>query len=78
MIANLRLVATRPDAEAPAEVETSCRFLVYRNRLEDEQDIYIGKRHDVLRRAGESWLIVRREVLLDQNVLLAKNLSVFF
>ena len=78
MIANLRLTAIRPDAAAPQEVETSCRFLVYRNRLEDEQDTYIGKRNDTLRRDGEGWKIARREIYLDQNVLLAKNLSVFF
>lgn len=78
MVSNLNLAAIRPDAAAPDEVETRCRFLVYRNRLEDEQDIYIGKRHDTLRRHDGAWRIARREIYLDQNVLLAKNLSVFF
>jgi hypothetical protein len=32
----------------------------------------------VLRRGGDGWLIARRELLLEQNVLLAKNLSIFF
>jgi hypothetical protein len=31
-----------------------------------------------LRRVGTSWQIARREMLLEQNVLLAKNLSIFF
>ena len=39
---------------------------------------FVGRRTDKLRRAGESWQIVRRELVLEQNVLLAKNLSVFF
>lgn len=78
MISNLRLTAVRPDASQASEVDCQCRFLVYRNRLEDEQDIYIGKRLDRLRRDNGHWRITRREVRLDQNVLLAKNLSVFF
>lgn len=78
MISNLQIVALGPDISDPREVDCRCRFLVYRNRLEDEQDIYIGKRLDSLRRTDGGWRIARREVRLDQNVLLAKNLSVFF
>ena len=62
---------------APEEVETRCRFLVYRNRQEDEHDTYIGKRNDTLRRVDGVWKIARREIFLDQNVLLSKNISVF-
>jgi 3-phenylpropionate/cinnamic acid dioxygenase small subunit len=51
---------------------------VYVNRLETETNLHVGKRTDTLRREGETWKIVRRELILDQNVLLAKNLSVFF
>ncbi len=78
MIANLALVATRPAAGRVLEVETRCRFLVHRNRLQDETTTLIGKRNDTLRRVGGDWRIARREIQLDQNVLLAKNLSVFF
>lgn len=78
LIANLQLADVRPDLRQPEEVDCHCRFLVYRNRLEDEQDLYIGKRLDSLRRVDGQWRITRREVRLDQNVLLAKNLSVFF
>jgi 3-phenylpropionate/cinnamic acid dioxygenase small subunit len=46
--------------------------------LEDEQNIFVGKRNDTLRRANGSWKIARREIYLDQNVMLSKNLSVFF
>lgn len=54
-------------------------FLVYRNRLDREVDVYAGRRDDVLRRDGTGQLLIaRRTVLLDQNVLLAKNISTFF
>lgn len=59
-------------------VRTGCRFLLYRNRLEDEVDIYVGKRKDTLLAAGNSFQIKRREIYLDQNVLLAKNFTTFF
>ena len=78
MISNLALSAVRPEEGQAIEVETRCRFLIYRNRLETEEYTYIGKRNDTLRRVDGAWRICRREVYLDQNVLLAKNLSVFF
>lgn len=78
MLSNLALTKVTPEAGAPREVETRCRFLLYRNRLESEEYFYIGKRNDTLRRVDGHWRIARREVYLDQNVLLAKNLSVFF
>ena len=75
MISNLRVLE---NSDGLDEVKTRCRFLVYRNRLEDEQNIFVGKRNDTLRRANGSWKIARREIYLDQNVMLSKNLSVFF
>lgn len=78
LVTNLRVVAAEPGPERPEEIRTRCRFLVYRNRQEDEVDLLVGKRNDTLRRSGESWKISRREILLDQNVLLAKNLTTFF
>lgn len=54
-------------------------FLVYRNRLEHEADLYAGGRTDLLRRGMDGRLrVARRTILLDQNVLLAKNISTFF
>lgn len=61
------------------EVKVQCRFLIYRNRLQDEVDLFVGKRMDTLRRDSETgWKIAKRTVILDQNVLLAKNITVFF
>jgi 3-phenylpropionate/cinnamic acid dioxygenase small subunit len=67
-----------PDAGVASEVTSKCRFLIYRNRVETETDILVGKREDTLRRAGDGWLIARRKIILDQNVLMAKNLTFFF
>jgi 3-phenylpropionate/cinnamic acid dioxygenase small subunit len=61
-----------------AELKVFANVLVYRNRAEREQDFYIGARQDVLRHVDGVWKIARRKVILDQNVLLAKNVSIFF
>jgi 3-phenylpropionate/cinnamic acid dioxygenase small subunit len=60
------------------ELKVYSNFMVYRNRSETEQDFYIGARQDVLRRVDGAWKIARRKLVLDQNVLLAKNVSIFF
>ena len=62
-------------------VQSRCRFIVYRNRTETETDFFVGKRNDVLRRVEgrtQDFEIAGREIYLDQNVLLAKNLTIFF
>ena len=73
MVSNVRLLHASPE-----EVQVKCRFLIYRNRQQDETDFFVGKREDTLRKVDGEWKIARRKVLLDQNVLLAKNLTVFF
>jgi 3-phenylpropionate/cinnamic acid dioxygenase small subunit len=61
-----------------AELTVYSNFLVYRTRAETEQDLYVGARRDLLRSIAGAWKIARRKLVLDQNVLLAKNVSVFF
>jgi 3-phenylpropionate/cinnamic acid dioxygenase small subunit len=78
MVSNVRLLEVNPSAEVPAEVTVGCRFLIYRNRVETETDILVGKREDLLRRVDGQWQIARRKIVLDQNVLLTKNLTFFF
>ena len=72
LVTNIRL----DEVELP-EVAVSCRFMVYRNRVSDETDFLVGRRKDRLRKVDGSWRVCRRNLLLDQSVLLAKNLSVF-
>ena len=78
MISNVQILHVQPSVVEPAEVTVKCRFLIYRNRVETETDILVGKREDVLRRVNGQWKISQRKVVLDQNVLLAKNLTFFF
>jgi 3-phenylpropionate/cinnamic acid dioxygenase small subunit len=78
IVSNVQVVAISPAEEKTEEVTVKSRFLIYRNRVETETDFFVGKREDVLRRVGGSWKIARRKIVLDQNVLLAKNLTIFF
>ena len=78
MVSNVQLLHVQPSMAAPAEVTVKCRFLIYRNRVETETDLLVGKREDALRRVDGQWKIRQRKVILDQNVLLAKNLTFFF
>jgi 3-phenylpropionate/cinnamic acid dioxygenase small subunit len=78
LVSNVQILEASPDEAAPSEVAAKCRFLVYRNRVETETDLLVGKREDLLRRVGGDWKVARRMIVLDQNVLLAKNLTFFF
>jgi 3-phenylpropionate/cinnamic acid dioxygenase small subunit len=78
LVSNVQLLEATPSTADPREVTTKCRFLIYRNRVETETDLLVGKREDTLRREGDGWLIARRKIILDQNVLLTKNLTFFF
>jgi 3-phenylpropionate/cinnamic acid dioxygenase small subunit len=73
MVANVQVVSATAD-----EVEVKSRFLIYRNRVETETDVLVGKREDLLRRVNGGFRIARRKIVLDQSVLLAKNLTFFF
>jgi 3-phenylpropionate/cinnamic acid dioxygenase small subunit len=66
------------DGENASELQVYSNCLVYRTRGETEQDFYIGRREDILRNVGGDWKIARRKIILDQTVLLAKNVSIFF
>ncbi|HEY8980594.1 MAG TPA: 3-phenylpropionate/cinnamic acid dioxygenase subunit beta [Streptomyces sp.] len=61
-----------------AEFTVTSHFLINRNRVEDEQDTFIGGRVDRFRRTPEGLRICRRRILLDQSVVLSKNMSVMF
>ena len=78
LVTNVQVLRAHPEGSAPTEVEVKSRFIVYRNRVETETDFLVGKREDLLRRVASDWRIARRKIVLDQNVLLAKNLTVFF
>lgn len=62
---------------ARGEVQARTAFLVYRSHLETDHQLLSGCRDDVLRKVDGAWKIARRTIVLDANVLLDKNLSVF-
>jgi 3-phenylpropionate/cinnamic acid dioxygenase small subunit len=78
LVSNVQVIEATPSVADAQEVTVKCRFLIYRNRVETETDILVGKREDRLRRVGGDWRIARRKIILDQNVLLSKNLTFFF
>ena len=78
MVSNVQVLKAAPSASDANVVDTKCRFLVYRNRVQSETDFLIGKREDTLKKANGAWKIADRKIILDQNVLLAKNLTFFF
>jgi 3-phenylpropionate/cinnamic acid dioxygenase small subunit len=64
--------------DAASELRAYSNFIVYRSRAELEEDFYVGTRQDVLRRVNGALKLARRRIILDQNVLSAKNVSIFF
>ena len=77
MVSNVQILEVRDDDEG-REVDVRSRFLVYQNRVEYDTNFFVGKRTDTLRETVDGWRIARREIILDQNVLLAKSLTTFF
>lgn len=60
------------------ELTVHSNFLLYRTRLKDDLDQWVGRREDVLRRENEGLLVVKRFIYLDQTVLHSQNLSNLF
>jgi len=77
VVTNLRLVEPIHVLTEGATATVKCRFIVYRNRLESETDLLVGRREDTVRRVGQHLRIARRKILIEQSVLMAKNLTVF-
>src|SRR5699024_672428 len=68
--------AEEPDGVQAIEVRSN--FIVYRTRLEHEENIFAGTRTDLLREEDGKLKIYDRRILLDVNVLKSKNISTFF
>jgi|SRR6516165_1622962 3-phenylpropionate/cinnamic acid dioxygenase small subunit len=72
LISNIRI-----KKDDGVEIEVHSNFIVYRTRMEKDEDLFVGTRKDILRRVNGEFKIARRTILLDQAVLGAKNISVF-
>lgn len=77
VVTNIRIAEPTHEIAEGASATVKCRFLVYRNRLETETDLLVGRREDVLRRVNGRLRIAHRKILIEQSVLMAKNLTVF-
>ena len=72
LISNIRVKKDGDD-----EIEVHSNFIVYRTRMDTDQDWFVGTRHDILRRERDGFKLAHRTIILDQSVLAAKNLSIF-
>ena len=59
------------------DILVASNFMVYQTRLQREENWYVGRRDDRLRRAGGDLLLVERVAVIDRTVLPGKNLTVF-
>jgi len=73
-VSNVRIAGV-PDTTG--QLPVTCRILVYRNRMETETDFLVARREDLLRRVDGELKIAKRKILIEQSVLMAKNLTVF-
>lgn len=74
LITNVEVIGEEGD-----EVRVASKFFVYQNRLADEVNHFVGRRYDTLRRDPETvFKIVKRKIILAQNVLLPKVINTFF
>ena len=73
LITNLRILEAEGD-----ELTVASNFQLYRTRLNSEEDQWIGRREDSLRRVDGQFRLARRHVFLEQTVILSQNLSSLF
>jgi len=73
-LSNIRTFAT----DQSNELVVDSAVLLFRSRGDvREPSIISAGRRDLLRKDGESWLLARRHILVDESVLRAQNLAVF-
>ena len=59
-------------------VNAKSAFLIWRSHLEVDQEIFSGKRLDILRRCDKTgWKIKRREIIVDHATLTQKSMGIF-
>ena len=78
LVTNIRFLAIYAQDDVSRQLRVRSRFLVNQNRGQTENNLSIGKREDTLRDTPEGLRLLRRELYLDQTVLTAKALTIFF
>jgi 3-phenylpropionate/cinnamic acid dioxygenase small subunit len=77
LITNVHLAEQRVYLHEGEQMLIKSRFFVYRNRLETETDVLVGRREDFLRRENGKLRVSRRKIIIEQSTFLAKNLTIF-
>lgn len=73
LISNVEVASVEGD-----EIHVNSKFHCYQNRLQDEVNQWVGRREDRLRRdADTKFKLVKRKIILAQNVMLPKVLNTF-
>ena len=73
IISNVRILKLQGE-----EIQVAANFQLYRTRLNSEEDSWIGRREDLLRRVDGQLKLARRHLFLEQTVILAQNMSNLF
>ena len=73
IISNIRILELKGE-----EILVTANFQLYRTRLNSEEDSWIGRREDLLRRVDGRLMLARRHLFLEQTVILAQNMSNLF
>jgi 3-phenylpropionate/cinnamic acid dioxygenase small subunit len=74
IVSNVEIVRVEGD-----QINVNSKFFCYQNRLQDEVNIWVGRREDLLRRDAETgFKLLKRKIILAQNVMLPKVVNTFF
>ncbi|MFE2487690.1 aromatic-ring-hydroxylating dioxygenase subunit beta [Streptomyces mirabilis] len=68
----------RPLAVDGDELQVGMNFTFFRGSYDRDEDWWVGRREDVLRRVDGKFRIARRSIFLDQTVILSRNMSHLF
>ncbi len=72
-----RIVTNVEVEEQAADRATAySKFITHRMRLHNDEDFYIGRREDEVRKVDGQWRICSRKIMLDQSLVTARNLSI--
>lgn len=72
-VSNIRITDVKDD-----DITVDLNFHLYRTRLESEEDSWLGRRTDVLRRVDGDLRLAQRHIFLEQTVILSQNMSSLF
>ena len=72
-VSNISIVEIQGD-----DITIDADFHLYRTRLDSEEDSWLGRRKDVLRRVDGNFMIACRHIFLEQTLIKSQNMSNFF